>query len=158
MLTRIKCTRSSTKEISFFPLDSAGEELEESLCELAWPNYFPFDVLAFLTLYQFTWKMIFIRGKFINQKLRWGRYIGGGPFTNLKCGEKDMALMLSQHWGWHTHDRNSREANTIWMVTVTLQNLLALEGCLCSLPPSPLPPPTCRPLFFLVLLNVFCFK
>ena len=54
-----------------------------------------------------------------------GVYIGGGPLTKLKWGEndrEDMALMLSQHWGWHSQERKTRLTNIICIVTVSRTN------------------------------------
>lgn len=84
--------------------------------------------------------------------------MGGGPLMNLKLGEKDMALMLSQHWGRQSQERRTREANTIWIITVTRKNLRALAGRWISLETLPVTTlrDKCLPLFFLTL--VFCLK
>merc|ERR1719270_109992 len=84
--------------------------------------------------------------------------MGGGPLMNLKLGEKDMALMLSQHCGRQSQESRTREANIIWIIIVTRKNLRALVGRWISF--VTLPVTTLRdtglPLFFLTL--VFCFK
>ena len=61
-------------------------------------------------------------------------YIGGGPLTKLKWGENDreeMALMLSQHWGWQSQERNTRLTNITCIVTASRTNFPP------DLPPRP---------------------
>ena len=82
--------------------------------------------------------------------------------TNLNVGElKEMALMLSQHCGWHIQERSSRDMRSACRLIVTRANLLSLEllvtgytlGRTFSLPIIFL-----LAVFFLTTGGVFCLR